>query len=81
MNGDKDYKDTPSPDRFVHRDVSNLETEFVRIKEQLNNMKENTVTKSEFANWKFDSLKWVVQLVIPLFAVSLGAALAQYLGK
>ncbi len=57
MNDKRNIQDSPSPDRFVQRDVSDLQMEFGRIQASLENLKETTVAKEDFANWKLDSLK------------------------
>lgn len=81
MNDDKRNEDTASPDRYVERDVTDLRIEFGKIDEKLRSLKENAVTKEEFANWKLDAAKWIIQLAIPLLAVALGFALSQFFGK
>ncbi len=48
MNREKGYEDKPSPDKFVHRDVSDLRIEFGRIDQQLANLKENSVNQLVF---------------------------------
>ena len=79
MSENKGTGDASSPDKYVQRDVTDLKVEIGKFDEKLRNLKDNMVTKEQFANSKLESAKWLVQILIPLVAVAIGAALASYL--
>ncbi len=79
MANEKQYKDSHEPEKFVSKDVSDLKIEFGQMQANIEHLKNDAVTKAEladwkveFANWKLGTVKWVVQLAIPVIAVLLG---------
>lgn len=81
MSEVKGTGDASSPDKYVQRDVTDLRIEFGKFDERLQNLKDNMVTKEEFANSKLEAAKWIVQILVPLVAVAIGALLGFYLNN
>lgn len=81
MSEIKGTSDASSPDKYVERDVTDLRVEFGKFDERLQNIKDTMVTKEQFANWKLDTAKWVIQILVPLAAVAIGAVLGVYINK
>ncbi|MCY4151375.1 MAG: hypothetical protein OXE94_03960 [Aestuariivita sp.] len=82
MSVDMQPNDSREPAKYVSKDVSDLRIEFGKMQSTVDHLKSNTVTnvefekwKVEFANWKLDTLKLLIQMLLPLFAVLLGYAL------
>ena len=72
--------DRPSPDRFMERDVTDLRVEIGRFSERLVSIKENMVTKEELANWRVQSMRHVLYLIIPVLSAALGALAIMFSG-
>ncbi len=71
-------KDTPSPDKYYERDVTDLRVEVVKFDERIRNIKDSMVTKELLAKSRLDTAKWMLQLFIPVFAAVLGAFIMTY---
>lgn len=81
-NEQKPPQPLPHPPQYRERDdITDIKVEIGKFQERLGNLEKNAVTREQFANWKLDSAKWVIQLAIPLLAVALGFGLSQFLGK
>lgn len=72
MPHQEDYQ--KDPDKFGQRDVSDLRTDFGRVEEKIRNLEKTMVTKEMLAEGKVKTAVWMVQILIPLFAAVLGAA-------
>lgn len=79
MIGESKELDVPSPDKYVERDVIDLKVEFGKFQEKINNIEKNMFTKEMHAKSKLETVKWLVQILIPLFAAVLGALLISWL--
>lgn len=71
-------KDTPSPDKYYERDVTDLRVEVGKFDERIRNIKDSMVTKEHLAKSRLDTAKWMLQLFIPVFAAVLGAFIMTY---
>ena len=79
MIGESKGIDVPNPDKYVERDVTDLRVEFGKFQEKIKHLKKNMITKEMYANSKLESAKWLIQLLIPLFAAVLGALIISWL--
>ena len=71
---------SPSPSRFVERDVVDLKIDAGKFEVRLDNLERNTVTKEEFANKRADGLRLALTLIIPLLAAAIGALAITFTG-
>ena len=80
MSPDAQDANTPSPDRYVERDVTDLRVEVGRFDERLRSLKDNMVTKEDLANQRVQALRFVLTLLVPVLAASLGALAIMFSG-
>ena len=80
MSSEGKERNTPSPDRFMERDVSDLRVTVGKFEERIDGIKENMVTKTDLANanvevWKgrAEIWKFALTLLVPLIAALVGA--------
>lgn len=71
---------SPPPDRFVQREVSDLKVEVGRFDERIRNLEETRVTREEIANRRANALWLAVTLLVPILAAALGALAIMFAG-
>lgn len=76
---DRDPNALP-PDRFVQREVSDLQVEIGRFDERIRNLEKNQVTREEIANRRADALRLALSLLVPVLAAALGALAIMFAG-
>ncbi len=74
----------PSPDRYVHREVSDLRVAVGRFDQKLSDiekdMDRNMVTQAQLAKSRLEDARRAMNILIPLLAAALGALAIMFSG-